>query len=65
MRCLPELYPRRIGLIGQSEGAIITLGLAAADSTIPFIVLQGGPYQDLKAILQWQAEAFWRQGGDH
>ena len=61
MRCLPELDPRRIGLIGQSEGAIIALGLAAADSAIPFIVLQGGPYQDLKAILQWQAEAFWRQ----
>ena len=61
MRCLPELDPQRIGLIGQSEGAIIALGLAAADSAIPFIVLQGGPYQDLKAILQWQAEAFWRQ----
>jgi hypothetical protein len=61
MRCLPELDPRRIGLIGQSERAIITLGLAAADSAIPFIVLQGGPYQDLKAILRWQAETFWRQ----
>ena len=24
-------------------------------------MVQGGPYQDLKAILQWQAEAFWRQ----
>jgi fermentation-respiration switch protein FrsA (DUF1100 family) len=55
MRCLPKLDPRRIGLIDQSEGAIIALGLAAADSAIPFIVLQGGPYQDLKTILQWQA----------
>jgi hypothetical protein len=61
MRGLPELDPQRIGLLGQSEGTIIALGLTAVDSAIPFIVLQGGPYQNLRAILQWQAEAFWRQ----
>lgn len=47
-RRLPELDHRRIGLIGQSEGAVIALMLAAAEPAIPFIVLQGGPYQNLK-----------------
>jgi uncharacterized protein len=61
-RRLPELDHRRIGLIGQSEGAVIALMLAAAEPAIPFIVLQGGPYQNLKEILQWQAEAFWHLG---
>lgn len=57
---LPEIDPHRIGVLGQSEGAVIGLILAALEAKISFYICQGGIYNNLEAILKWQAEAFWQ-----
>ncbi|MGK7872361.1 MAG: alpha/beta hydrolase family protein [Xenococcaceae cyanobacterium] len=58
MRSLPEIDGERIGVLGQSEGAVIALMLAAKDPDIQFFVWQGGIYNNLEGIIKWQAEAF-------
>ncbi len=58
MRSIPEIDSSRIGVIGQSEGAVIALILAASDPNIKFFVWQGGIYNNLEEILKWQAKAF-------
>ena len=60
LRRLPEIDSERIGVLGQSEGAVIALMLAAQDPNIRFYVWQGGIYNNLEQILKWQAEAFWQ-----
>ena len=60
MRSLPEIDSERVGVLGQSEGAVIALMLAAEDPGIRFLVWQGGAYNDLESIFKWQAEAFWK-----
>ncbi len=59
LRALPEIDPQRVGVLGQSEGAVIALMLAAQDPSICFYIWQGGIYHNLEQILKWQAEEFW------
>ena len=60
LRSWPEIDAERIGVLGQSEGAVIALMLAAQDPNIRFYIWQGGIYNNLEQILKWQAEAFWK-----
>ena len=60
LRGLPEIDPERIGVLGQSEGAVIALMLAAQGPHICFYIWQGGIYNNLEQILKWQAEAFFQ-----
>ena len=59
-RSLPEVDSESVGVLGQSEGAIIAQILAAEDPGIGFVVWQGGAYNDVEGIIRWQAEAFWK-----
>ncbi len=60
LRGLPKIDTERIGVLGQSEGAVIALMLAAQDPDICFYIWQGGIYNNLEQIIKWQAEAFWQ-----
>jgi uncharacterized protein len=39
----PEIDPKKIGLLGHSEGALVAAMVAAQDPGVPFIVLLAGP----------------------
>lgn len=58
LRQLPEIDSKRIGILGQSEGAVIGFMLAAEDPNLSFYIWQGGIYHNLEEIIKWQAEAF-------
>ena len=60
LRSLPEIDVERIGVLGQSEGAVIAFMLAAQNPDIRFYIWQGGIYNNLEQVLKWQAEAFWK-----
>ncbi len=60
LRRLPEIAPKKIGVLGQSEGAVIALMLAAQNPDICFYIWQGGIYNNLEQIIKWQAEEFWK-----
>ena len=60
LRGLPEIEPERVGVLGQSEGAVIGLMLAAQEPEIRFYIWQGGIYNNLEQILKWQAKGFWQ-----
>ncbi len=60
LRNIPEIDAERIGVLGQSEGAVIALMLAAQNPDIYFYIWQGGIYNNLEQIIRWQAEAFWQ-----
>ena len=60
LRSRPEIDGERLGILGQSEGAIIASMVAAEDPDIRFMVWQGGVYHNLEGIFTWQAEAFWK-----
>ena len=60
LRQLPEIDPEKIGVLGQSEGAVIALMLAAQNPDICFYIWQGGIYNNLEQIIKWQAEEFWK-----
>lgn len=64
LQSLPEIDSRRVGVLGQSEGAIIALILAAEDPNIRFLIWQGGAYNNLEGLIRWQAEAFWNLGSE-
>jgi hypothetical protein len=64
LRNLPEVDSERVGVLGQSEGAIIAQILAAEDTGIRFVVWQGGAYNNIEGIIRWQAEAFWKLGNE-
>ena len=57
---VPEIDASRIGVLGQSEGAVIALILVAQNTDIYFYIWQGGIYNNLEQIIKWQAEAFWQ-----
>ena len=57
---LPEVDNNKIGLLGQSEGAVIALMLAAEDLDIGFYIWQGGIFNNLETILYWQRDNFWK-----
>ena len=60
LQSVPEIDTERIGVLGQSEGAVIALMLAAQNPDIDFYIWQGGIYNNLEQIIRWQAEAFWQ-----
>ncbi|MFL5509929.1 MAG: alpha/beta hydrolase family protein, partial [Gemmatimonadaceae bacterium] len=49
-----EIDPRRIALLGHSEGAIIAPMVAANDNRIKAIVLLAGPADDGRKIIEYQ-----------
>jgi len=58
-----DIDPKRIGLLGHSEGGLIAPMLAAAHSEIAFIVLMGGPGVPGEHILLAQAAAIMKASG--
>jgi pimeloyl-ACP methyl ester carboxylesterase len=63
LRNNPAIDPRRIGLVGHSEGAILALGLAAGDSKPHAIALLAGTAQPFAEIVMAQALDQARKGG--
>ncbi len=54
LRTHPGIDPRRLGLCGHSEGALISCMVAARDSELAFVVLLAGPGVDGEQILTSQ-----------
>ena len=55
LRTRREIDPRRLGLVGHSEGGLIAPMVAASDSALRAIVLMAGPSQGGREILEYQA----------
>jgi pimeloyl-ACP methyl ester carboxylesterase len=51
-----EINPKKIGLIGHSEGGVIAPIVASNNSDVAFIVLMAGPGLTLEEILYMQGE---------
>jgi pimeloyl-ACP methyl ester carboxylesterase len=51
LRARADIDPRRVGLVGHSEGGLIAPMIAAGDPRIAFVVLLAGPGVDGKQIL--------------
>jgi fermentation-respiration switch protein FrsA (DUF1100 family) len=58
-----EIDPKKIGLIGHSEGGLIAPMAAAKSDDVAFIVLLAGPGLVGEEVLYRQAELFARAGG--
>lgn len=58
-----EVDPKRIGLIGHSEGGLIAPIVAVRSSDVAFIVLMAGPGLPGEDILYLQAAAIAKAGG--
>lgn len=54
LRARPEIDPRRVGLIGHSEGAVIAPMVAASDPTVHAIVLLAAPARTGRAVSDAQ-----------
>ena len=63
----PEIDPRRIGLVGHSEGGIVASIAAARSAEVSFVVLLSAPALPGDRILEAQAAAVARAAGipDH
>ncbi len=57
LRQRPEVDPKRVGLIGHSEGGIIAPMVASQDPSIAFIVLWAGPGVSGMEVLAEQVRA--------
>ncbi len=60
LKTLPEVDNNKIGILGQSEGAVIALMLASEELDLAFYIWQGGIYNNLETILKWQRDNFWK-----
>ncbi|MGK7939439.1 MAG: alpha/beta hydrolase family protein [Crocosphaera sp.] len=60
LKTLPNVDHSKIGILGQSEGAIIALMLAAENLDLSFYIWQGGIYHNLEIIFKWQRDNFWK-----
>lgn len=58
-----DINPKKIGLIGHSEGGIIAPMVASQDKNIDFIVLLAGPGYDGADLLVMQNEALGKAAG--
>ncbi|MFO0890744.1 MAG: alpha/beta fold hydrolase [Isosphaeraceae bacterium] len=58
-----DIDPRRLGVLGHSEGAILVAGLAATDSRVSLAVLLAGPGLAGDQVVLRQAETLSRAGG--
>jgi pimeloyl-ACP methyl ester carboxylesterase len=63
LRGRPEIDPRRVGLIGHSEGGLIAPMVAVKDPKIAFIVLMAGPGVDGLDVLNEQGRLIARAMG--
>lgn len=63
LRSQPEIDPKRIGLLGHSEGGVIALMVAAEDPQVAFLVLMAGSALPGKEVLLQQGEAILKAGG--
>ncbi len=54
LRARPEIDPRRIGLVGHSEGGLIAPMIAADDTLLRGIVLMAGPAWTGRRIIEYQ-----------
>lgn len=57
LRGRPDIDPRRVGLIGHSEGGLIAPMVAAKDPKIAFVVLMAGPGVDGETLILSQNRA--------
>ena len=57
LRKVPQVDPKRVGLIGHSEGGLIAAMLAASNPDMAFIVLLAGPGIPGEQIVLRQVEA--------
>ncbi len=63
LRTRNEVDPKRIGLIGHSEGALIGAMVAAEDKSIAFLVLLASPAVPGDELLSLQSERIARTSG--
>jgi pimeloyl-ACP methyl ester carboxylesterase len=63
LKARPEVDPRKIGLIGHSEGGLIAPIVASRSSDVAFIVLMAGPGLPGEQILRRQGELIARAMG--
>jgi pimeloyl-ACP methyl ester carboxylesterase len=63
LRGLPDIDPRRVGLLGHSEGGIIAPMIAAEDDTVAFVALMAAPGVRGDRLLVAQAAAVARANG--
>ncbi len=56
LRTRPDIDPKRMGLIGHSEGGIVAPKVAAKDPKLAFIVLLAGPGAPLSEVLKLQRD---------
>jgi uncharacterized protein len=54
LRQRPDIDPKRLGLVGHSEGGLIAPYVAAGDPTLAAIVIMAGPSQTGRKILTFQ-----------
>jgi hypothetical protein len=63
LKSRPEIDPRRIGVIGHSEGGLVAPMTAARDSAVAFVVLLAAPGLTGAEISVLQARAMLRAAG--
>jgi pimeloyl-ACP methyl ester carboxylesterase len=56
LRRQPGIDPQRVGLVGHSEGAVVALLVARADSAVRALVLLGAPSRPGREIARWQRQ---------
>lgn len=63
LRSRPEIDPKRVGLLGHSEGGAIATIVAAGDPSVAFALLWASPGLGGKELLVEQARALARSAG--
>jgi alpha-beta hydrolase superfamily lysophospholipase len=64
LRSVPEVDPRRIGLLGHSEGGYVAPIVAAKDGTVRFVIMMAGPATSGRELLLAQRTALARASGE-
>lgn len=57
LRSQPGVDTRRIALVGHSEGALVAMLVARADTGVRALVLMGAPSRSGREIARWQRQA--------
>jgi hypothetical protein len=63
LRGRPEIDPKRVGLIGHSEGGLIAPMLASQSNEIAFVVMLAGTGVPGDEIIERQTDLIYRAGG--
>jgi pimeloyl-ACP methyl ester carboxylesterase len=63
LRGRKEINPKKIGLIGHSEGGLIAPMVASRDPDVDFVILLAGPGLKGSDLMEWQNEAIARSHG--